>query len=205
MRRLLLMMLLLFAPTMLFAADKGGPTRAEAEAAYPAPVSWTGCGVGGRLGWMDGVSDPVQQGIGYGTTGEKVGISGFCDFRFAGSPFVVGAEASYDWMFGDIKTAGVGSELGLGGRAGMLINSGSLVYGYAGWSRLDSETNPFSSGKTANGWKVGPGIELRLNNTPLFIDARVTYGTYSTAFVGSDLHSYDAMVSLKYKFGMGAN
>ena len=156
--------------------------------------TWNGCGVGGNLGMAAGM---ISAGgpIGIGSSGPAIGVTGFCDVRY--SNFVVGAEANYDWFYGDLSTLGVKNDLTLGGRAGLLMNPETLLYGHLGWSQIDTSAGKF------NGYKIGPGVEFKLPGTPLYGDARYSYASYDTKAPGIDAEVHTFRFGLKLKFGPG--
>jgi len=156
--------------------------------------TWSGCGVGGNLGMTAG---QVSAGgpIGIGSSGPAIGVTGFCDVRY--SNFVVGAEANYDWFYGDLSTLGVNNDLTLGGRAGFLTNGETLLYGHLGWTQIDTTLGKF------NGYKIGPGIEFKLPGTPLYGDMRYSYASYDTKTPGIDAEVHTFRFGVKLKFGPG--
>lgn len=156
--------------------------------------TWSGCGVGGNLGMTAG---QVSAGgpIGIGSSGPAIGVTGFCDVRY--SNFVVGAEANYDWFYGDLSTLGVNNDLTLGGRAGFLTNGETLLYGHLGWTQIDTTLGKF------NGYKIGPGIEFKLPGTPLYGDMRYSYANYDTKTPGIDAEVHTFRFGVKLKFGPG--
>lgn len=165
-----------------------------ASPSWAAGKTWNGCGIGGNLGMAAGM---VSAGgpIGIGSSGPAIGVTGFCDVRY--SNFVVGAEANYDWFYGDLSTLGVNTDLTLGGRAGFLLNSEALVYVHLGWSQIDTDLGKF------NGYKIGPGMEFKLPGTPLYADARYSYADYDTKVPGVDAEVHTFRFGVKLKFGPG--
>jgi len=166
--------------------------------APPAAAQWTGCGAGVHGGLVSGHLD-IGAPIGIGSEGQAAGVSLNCDYKM--NAFVAGAYAEYDWVFGDLKTVGVNTDTTLGGRLGVLINAGSLLYVHAGWSRLD-----VSGLDAINGWKVGLGNEFRVPNSPLYLDLRYSYADYDVKDILGpipDAHAHTFRLGLNVKFGPG--
>lgn len=167
---------------------------ASAVPGHAAGKTWNGCGVGGNLAMTAGMLDAGGP-IGIGSTGPAIGVTAFCDVRY--SNFVVGAEANYDWFYGNLSTLGVKNDLTLGGRAGALINSETLLYGHLGWTQIDTDFGKFT------GYKVGPGIEFKLPGTPLYVDARYSYASYDVGSMapGINAETHTFRFGAKFKFG----
>lgn len=163
----------------------------------PAKAQWTGCGAGVHGGLVVGALD-VPGPIDIGSNGQAAGVSINCDYRM--NVFVAGAFAEYDWIFGDLKTVGVKNDTTFGGRLGILINAGSLLYTHAGWSRLNTTIGDI------DGWKLGLGNEFRVPNSPMYLDLRYTYSRYDIsdfAPPGIDANTQTFRVGLNLKFGPG--
>lgn len=160
-------------------------------------TTWNGCGVGGQLGMASGLVD-FGGPVGIGSAAPAIGSTIFCDARFG--QFVAGLEASYDWFQGDLKTVGIKNDLTLGGRAGFLVNSETLLYAHLGWSQVDTSL----AGKI-EGYKIGPGVELKLPNAPVYLDLRYAYASYdvSTLAPGLAAETHTFRFGAKIKFGPG--
>ena len=163
----------------------------------PASAQWTGCGAGVHGGLHTAALDVSP--ITIGSSGQAAGLSVNCDYRM--QAFVAGVFAEYDWIFGDTKTLGAKTDLTLGGRLGVLINQGSLLYTHAGWSRVDL------GGGDIDGWKLGLGNEFRIPNSPLYLDLRYTYAHYDTKDLlgpgAPDVVANEFRVGVNVKFGPG--
>lgn len=157
-------------------------------------TTWNGCGVGGNMGFTSGLIDSGGP-IGIGSNGPALGVIAFCDARV--NNLVVGAEASYDWFYGNLSDIGLKTDLTLGGRAGVLLNSETLLYGHLGWSQIDTDFGKY------NGYKFGPGIELKLPNTPIYLDARYSYASYDVSVPGVNAETHTFRFGAKLKFGPG--
>jgi outer membrane immunogenic protein len=190
-----------FASSAAFAADM--PVKAPYLKA-PAPTyNWTGCYVGGTVGLSTNgggsrAYDPrnIATGTGYngggpipieyGTNFTGGGTLG-CNYQFAGTPLVIGAEGEYGYLHmnssfpwpgspgNDTTFSGtIGNWYGLAaGRIG-LVNDRVMFYAKGGavWSQVSSAVNDncttglcggFTVNATGNlnltGWAAGGGIE----------------------------------------------
>lgn len=169
--------------------------------ANPASAQWTGCGIGvtGAM-WNGQVSmgGPTD----FGTTGERMGGLFNCDYRF--QAFVLGAEVSKTWSFGDMNTVGIKDDLGAMGRLGVLITPASLLYAHGDWVRTN-----VSMGLPTNhidGWGLGIGNEFRIPNSPIYLDLRYTHMFYDVNNIappGVKAESDSFLVALKFKLGPG--
>ena len=178
------------AGVALFAALSFASSNAQAQ--------WTGCGVGAFAGITSGL---VSTGgpVGLGADGPQAGGLINCDYR-AGA-FVMGAEASYMYFFGDLDKLGLNNDWTLTGRLGVLVNPQSLLYAHVGWGQLDVDV----LGKV-NHWGVGFGNEFRIPNSPLYFDMRYAYLTYDVDKWSPtlDANAHQVWAILKLKFGPGA-
>ncbi len=179
-------------------------TLAIASAAFlfslPAHAQWTGCGAGAGASFLMAELAPIGSPVGFGTQGEKAGVTLNCDYRM--QAFVVGAEVNYDWFFGDLNTLGAKDELSVMGRLGVLTSPANLLYIGAGWGRAD-----FGSVKV-DSWKLALGDEFRIPNSPMYLDLRATYSRYDETDIspylsGARADSLEAGARLKVKFGPG--
>lgn len=180
------------------AADKGGPKKAAPEATIfdeivPKPSTWSGCGLAARAGWTIASIDfsPVTMS----SEGGKAGAEAFCDWQ-AGKYFLVGAFARYDWAFGDLGTIGVNTDLSLGARVGMPLNSTVMPYLGAAWSRVDVEGLG-----NVDGWKALAGLEVRLaTELPAYFAIEASRGFYKdVAGSGLDANATEVMASIKVR------
>ena len=165
----------------------------------PKAKAWSGCGVG--VGASHTIGEINAGGpIGLASTGQMAHASLNCDWRM--QQIVMGLDANYGFMFGDLESLGVKRDLTLSGRAGVLATSNALVYGHVGWSHLWI-TN-LANTPDINGIKVGFGTEIKLADAPLYIDTRYSFGMYDVDKIfgpGIDARTHAVMVSLKFKFG----
>jgi len=167
--------------------------------AQPAAAQWTGCGAGVHGGLVVASVDLQPSPFNIGAQGQAAGLAVNCDYKMGA--FVGGIHAEYSWIFGDLNTIGVEADTTLGGRLGVLINAGSLLYAHAGWTQLDTKIGDM------DGWKIGLGNEFRVPNSPLYLDLRYTYAQYDLsdlapgATVDAEAHTF--RIGLNVKFGPG--
>jgi len=163
-----------------------------AESVISSPQDWGGCGVGvggGLIHGQDSYGGPPDSGSG----GQVLGVRLLCDAHLGG--FVIGANVDYDRFFGDAETMGVESEWSGGGRAGVLLNSATLLYATGGYARLMTTDRDF------NGWYMGGGIESKLPSAPLYLSLEYRHTIYE---VDGPLESSADKVrlGLTYKFNV---
>jgi hypothetical protein len=155
---------------------------------------WTGCGVGvsgaGVIGQLSVDTFP----IGASSDGGLASVLLACDVQ-AGQ-MVFGGAVEYGWFFGDLNDIGADTDLTIRGRAGFLIAPNTLLFGHAGWSRIET-----TGAGSIDGWKFGPGVSIKLPNSSAFLDFRYDYGVWDSPFGGADLTSHAGVVSLTFKFG----
>jgi outer membrane immunogenic protein len=139
---------------------------------------------------------------GFGGEGGALTIGGGYDYQFA--PKIVagllidytmhGADTDLDLNIGNLVTANVGfgldNELSVGGRLGYLVTPATLIYGSAGYSRIELDDarvgvniGPLSFGTRVassgaiDGFFLGGGIETKItDNISLKLDYRYTNG-----------------------------
>ena len=156
------------------------PAKAPVYKAPPAPLAynWTGfyLGINGGWGWGTTTGDVLPDfftgnyDIDGGVFGGQVGFN----YQFAGSPFVIGIEADWDWAdingskpdrtppdFSSVKVHDIGT---VRGRVGYAFDR-VLVYGTGGWawsnrvSTFCSGCNPTDDHHSLNGYALGGGFE----------------------------------------------
>lgn len=175
-------------------------TVLAAFAAGPASAQWTGCGLGVSGAEFSGL---VTNGgpAGIGTQGPRAGALVNCDYKV--QAFVIGAEASKTWSFGDLKTLGINDDLTIMGRVGVLFTSSSLLYGHVDWTRVNLSGAPFSN---IDGWKVGLGNEFRIPNSPMYADLRYSHVFFDNKnlWPSAKAEADEFMFALKLKLGPGA-
>lgn len=144
-------------------------------------------------------------------------IQAGADYRFRGAPLVVGAFVDYDFMNvdgnarseswsstgGDSGNSSTKIELNdswtIGGRAGVLVGHGTMIYGLVGYSQLDQTVslsgvgNTFPDGTTSkdlthDGYTIGAGLETQLSG-PLFLKGEYRYSGFNRQTVSYDAKS----------------
>ncbi|MBX9830175.1 MAG: outer membrane beta-barrel protein [Xanthobacteraceae bacterium] len=198
-----------------FAAAADLPQRPayQAPAMLPAP-SWTGCYIGGNVGYAWGRAE-LESPVGTAsatnsgfTGGGQIG----CDYQFAGTGFVVGIRDMFNWTglesdatFGSGPLAGVTANSRtkwvntLTGRVGYTAFPNSLLYvqGGGAWSRMDvdlingagAQIGQFAN--TKGGYVVGAGWEYKFApNWSAFVEYNyMNFGTTSgTTSTGVNLN-----------------
>ncbi len=179
----------------VFAADKGGKPAA-APAAAPAVASWTGFGVDvhGALptATLDG-GYPINASI----DGQMVGLGVFYNHQFVGSSIVVGVDANYDRLFGDLQSfAGVDYAVTLGLRAGVLVTNSTLIYARGEWLRA------VGSGDHVDGWGFGGGIEVRIKDAPVSLALEYMHDWMDKDAFGPGVDVTADRVTARIKFDM---
>ena len=170
------------------------PVKAPPMVAPPVVYSWTGCYVSGGLGYgmwnqdhqesfLNGFPDSRNQTDGGRGWLGRAGVG--CDYQ-AGSSFVIGAFADYDWesikgdhamslsTFPYVGNENLSSSWAVGGRVGYLPYPNLLTFISFGWtqSHFGAYTEALNFGNippslgvnaiTYNGWFLGGGTEYRL-------------------------------------------
>lgn len=179
------------------AADKGGGLSKIVDSVV-APASWTGCGVGVGGSILNG--DASGGGpFTIGSNGQALGGRLLCDVQLGG--FVIGANVDYDKVFGDLHTIGVDTSWAVGGRAGPLINSATLLFVSGGWTQVDTKAG------NMGGWYMGGGIETKLPNSPLFLTLEYQHRIYDATDLGApagiDVAADVIRVGAALKFNLG--
>jgi outer membrane immunogenic protein len=189
MRRILLVAAAVgFSSSFTLAADL--PARAVYKAPVAAPVvyTWTGCYIGGNLGygWQKNDSWDPSADVSAGSDTGKGVIGGGqvgCDYQFS-SKWVIGIQGMFDWarvngghtnpfpgnqndVFG-FKSSWFGT---LTGRIGYAVMPQTLLYlkGGAAWVHVErtdvDPTYPYSGTASATrpGWTIGAGGAYSMN------------------------------------------
>jgi outer membrane immunogenic protein len=201
------------------AADLGRPAPAPVYTKAPmvAPLSWTGCYLGGNAGgaWANNKDFDVTDGLDFGsdTTGGFIGGGqGGCDYQ-AGA-WVLGVQGSYDWA--DLKGShDIPDTLGLAtvsnddkylatatARIGYAVEPSLLLYakGGAAWTSNDITVAipafGLSSGAVTDnrlGWTAGAGVEY------MFAQNWSVFGEYKFADFGTKSVDFPSGSSLSVK------
>jgi outer membrane immunogenic protein len=182
-----------------------GPMYSPPPPAPPVPLyySWTGCYVGGHIGWLWArkdwtVRDPAPPSVpffgqsdgGHQVSGVLGGVQGGCDYQFAGG-FVIGVAGDYAWTDADnshvsllfprfVNHTKIDSLASVTGRLGYGWDRFlGYVKGGGAWER---DKHDFSDGvligsvsNTRSGWTVGVGGEYAFTN---FVTGFIEYNYY---------------------------
>lgn len=178
--------------TAAHAADKAGP-KAVAEVPAETVPSWTGIGFDVHGSLANGSADfgaPVNLSM----DGQMAGASAFYNHRFG--PLVLGVDAGYDRVWGDLHTFGIDYAYTIGVRAGLLATDRTLVYARGEWLRAQG------SGGHIDGYGLGAGIEARIAGTPASIALEYMHDWMDkNAFgPGVDVSSDRITTRLKFNF-----
>jgi len=176
----------------------GALCAATVASVSPAKAQFSGCGagafMGGTIGRVSGFGPP----IGVDATGYSPGITGECGWKF-GSMYL-GAGVDYSWQYGDLETIGLKNDFTVFGKAGVVVSNTAMVYAHAGRAWLTT------TGPDLHAWKIGAGTEIKLSNTPLYLDFRYTYAMVDSkdvGFPGIDVTGHSIRAGLNVKFGPG--
>ncbi len=192
---------LLGSVALVALAAVGSATAADMPVKAPAPVvyNWSGCYVGGNVGYGRGrnqASAPTLPGVDLGSntgTGIAGGSQIGCDYQFGS--WVFGARGMLDWtnVKGSHRPVGPGFTANetlefktqwfgtLSGRIGYAVQPQWLAYltGGAAWVRnsyTDADptfATPYvgQANATRNGWVIGGGLEYKFQrNWSLFAE-----------------------------------
>lgn len=170
-------------------------TAAFALAILSAPAAKAqnafGCAFGGF-----GTQFSGPEVIGIGTTGQLAGASFGCDV--AVQKIVIGGEVSYAWVFGDANDLlGIDNDLTIMGRLGYMLTLTIMPYIHADWARASG------GGGHVDGTKYGAGLEFKLGDSPLWVDARYSHGLWDEVGPGVDVTSDEFRLGLKVKLWSG--
>ena len=198
--------------------------------------NWTGCYVGGAGGYSAALMDTSISAGGGGIGVDSRGMQGGsvaallgCDMQVA-PRVVMGVFA--DWTYDpdttfSITATGIPTLLqmslenrwGVGGRAGYLVQPGSLVYVLAGYTQAQTSNITSPAGGPGfvigvpdlKGYVIGAGSEFALGNG-LYLQAQYSYANYAKENIalgggplvlGLDTDVQTARVGLLFKFNTG--
>jgi len=222
----------------------GGGYKDEVVVSQPG-VSWSGVYAGGLLGYgsdratLGGEATLFENSFGLHTDTSLTGfvgtLTGGADWHLPSSRWVLGVYGDYTFgdRTGDILGATVNehdysiqaklnNQWAVGGRAGILVTPGTLVFVKLGYTQADESINfvvPGSSvagwSATANGYNLGGGVEASLGSG-WFVRGQYDYSDYGSSTISSgnvgNLASYKITedfsdnrftAGLIYKFGVG--
>jgi hypothetical protein len=164
----------------------------------PAKAQFSGCGAGafgsGTIGMLS-AGGPV----GISSSGYSLGVTGECGWKFGA--MYLGAGVDWSNQYGDLNTVGLRSDLTVFGKAGVVVSNTAMIYAHAGRAWLTT------TGPDVNAWKIGAGTEIKLANTPLYLDFRYTYTMADEKDLGLpagiDVTGHSVRAGLNVKFGPG--
>jgi hypothetical protein len=158
-------------------------------------AAWTGCGVSLGASAMVGSLD-FGAPIDISSSGQRADVGLSCDMRMGTSPLIIGAFARYGHFFGDLETIGLEHQVSLGARAGVLASESALIYGHAAWTRTQ-----VTGLDGINGLTIGPGVEVRLAGSPLYLSLEYGYGIPDVSeFTSADVRTHEFAARLTWKF-----
>lgn len=216
-------------------------------AAKDGKLAWTGCYLGIHAGYGATHHDTSLNVVGGGFNGSaldlplssqggNIGAHAGCDMQM--NQLVFGLFGDYSWLAQSMEiTSPLASTIGfgainpiakidldtmwtVGGRAGLLVNPSTLVYGLIGWSRMDTSdltvlgtlggnfTVP-----TLEGWTFGGGVAVEIaENIRLSAEYRYTKfdrvdvplvaGGGGSIGIGIQPDMHTAMARLSYRFAV---
>jgi len=211
-----------------FAADLPSGPAYKAPASFAPVYSWTGCYVGGNMGWAFGRGEITDStGAGFSATNSAFAGGGQigCDYQFSGG-FVIGARNMFDWT--KLKGSGTfasGPNAGSVGntqttwfdtltvRLGYAVMPTDLIYLQAGgaWSRADYDiffngTKVAQGSNNKGGYDFGVGYEHMFSpNWSAFLEYNYMNfgtgsGTIATGPVSLKKDSQNVLVGVNWRF-----
>lgn len=187
--------------------------------ALPAHANPFACYVGGSIGAaiastklevptvasLDGLSAP----------GHSLAVGAGCDYRLE-SNMVIGVLGQFD--FGKMETtatwgpnsfsASVDRPWMIGGRLGVNVNPGTMVYGLIGYGGATLDLTDLGGDKDKlKGWTFGGGVEWMIPNGPFKAKLEYNYTDYRTHTVAGtplDLNVDTHVVRLGVIYALGA-
>ena len=173
------------------------PSAIKVAEAPAAKRTWTGIYGGGFGGFAMGeLSGPGP--IGMSSSGPTAGVN--AGFTIQTGALVFGGEIAHAWFFGDLKDVGVEREIEYTGRVGVLLNPATLLYGHVSFAQLHHKY------VDVEGWKFGPGVEIKTAAEGWSIDLRGGYAIYDVEGImpGVDANILWGRVGLVRRFDMPA-
>ena len=172
-----------------------GPARAEGvarkgklAASEPAATKlWTGVYLGGFGSYATGTvgdSGPID----LSATGPMAGLVAGVNVQTG--QVVWGFEVAHAWAFGDLKDVGVDTETEYTGRAGVLWNQRTLLYGFGTFAQIRTDFGD------VEGWKAGVGVESKTPMEGWSLDLRGGYSWYDVEGIHPDLEANILFVRL---------
>ena len=195
----------------------GASMFAIAGTAQAQSSEFTGPYVGAMLGYDSSRLELDDQGDSQG--GLLYGVVAGYDANMGGA--VVGVEAEFSdstarlkqrdtLVDGDATRLSAGRDLYLGGRVGLPVTSGMMVYGKGGYTnartsfRYDQGDGwSYRNSRTLDGYRLGAGLELDRNRTVYRLEYRYSdYGSYRVNDIDTDIdasrHQIAATVGMRF-------
>ncbi len=175
------------------AADKGKPKPVAAADSADSLPSWTGFGFDVHGSLATGTADwgaPVNLSM----DGQMVGASAYYNHRFG--VMVLGVDAGYDRVWGDLHAFGIDYAWTLGLRAGLLATNHTLVYARGEWLRAQG------SGGHLDGYGIGAGIETRIAGTPASIALEYMHDWMDKDAFGPGVDVTSNRITTRLKFNL---
>jgi hypothetical protein len=172
--------------------------KGKIAAADAARRSWTGIYGGAYGGYATGEVSESGDPTGVSATGPLVGVN--AGITVQTGQIVWGAEIAHSWFFGNLSDVSVNREIEYTGRVGVLWNPQALVYVHGSFAQLDT-----AEWGQIDGWKFGPGVEVKLPSEGWSIDFRGGYAVYDvTAITDRDANMLWGRVGIVKRFDLPA-
>lgn len=180
-----------------------------------APAYATDCYIGGKLGASASGLEVEADGFkiaDLSADGFSGGVVGGCDVKLPDTPLVVGLWGDYVWHGGEFDFAGVDlldlkNQWAIGGRAGLEVVPGALVYGLLGYTELELDGSAeIDIDPDFGGWVMGGGVEFGGSDGFVF-GAEYRYSRFKSEvedFVDLEPSIHSIMLVGKYKFKFAA-
>jgi hypothetical protein len=172
------------------AADKGGKASAY-DVAPTKSEPWTGPSVAIGTGWNVGM---VSSGGPVGLAADGGSVSASVGYDKQWGSIVGGVGLGYSHFFGDLDTVGINSDIFAYSRLGVLVTPNALPYFHLGYGRMDT------SAGDVDGWRLGPGMELKLPGTPFALDFKYSYGIHDVDKIAPGIEARSHTVGLNLVF-----
>jgi hypothetical protein len=174
----------------------GGKGKVAAPTQTAAPRTWTGIYGGGYGMYGTGEVSFPGSPVGLSTTGPMAGVNAGVTVQTG--QIVWGAEIAHTWMFGNPEEVGLNREIEYTGRLGVPIGN-ALLYAHGSFAQLDVDGLG-----TIEGWKFGPGVELKTSVEGWSVDLRGGYAVYDVEAIapGVDANMLWGRVGLVRRFDL---
>ncbi len=190
-----------------------------ASTAFAAPAfaqttdsGFTGPRVEAIVGWDHVGDDSLNNGSRDGVTyGGQIGYdvqmgSAILGFEGEATGSTTRDTAMGVLAVGDRLRAKAGRDLYVGGRVGFLASPNAMIYAKGGYTnaRFDTSYNSAATGliedhDTVDGWRVGAGAEVKLNQK-VYVKAEYRYSKYDDGNNGIDAHRHQVLGGVGIRF-----